>query len=313
MEFLYFLEGLRTPFLDAVMSAVTYCGDEIVFLALAMAIFWCVDKRRGYLLLAVGFIGTILNQILKLAFHIPRPWVIDPEFTIVESAREAATGYSFPSGHTQNAVGTFLSVAATSRRKWVMALCGAVALLVPFSRMYLGVHTPLDVGVAAAMAIALVAILLPIMNIADKKPAVMYALLGFMLLLAFGFTIYSCILMTGAGESPDHNILSAFKNAATLTGAILGICVAYPIERSKIKFDTRAPWYSQLLKLLLGLGIAIGLKSGLKPLFNIIFGEGAFIGTLLRYFLIVIFAALIWPMTFKFFANLGKKQTDQDR
>lgn len=73
-----------------------------------------------------------MNQFLKLLFRIPRPWVRDPDFTIVESARAQATGYSFPSGHTQNAVATFGGIARSTRRPWVRWTCVAVLLAVSF-------------------------------------------------------------------------------------------------------------------------------------------------------------------------------------
>ena len=104
MPFLYFLENLRAPWLDAVFSVITLCGEETVFMAVGMIFFWCINKYTGYYLLCTGFLGTILNQFLKILCRVPRPWVKDPGFTIVESAKEAAGGYSFPSGHTQTAV-----------------------------------------------------------------------------------------------------------------------------------------------------------------------------------------------------------------
>ena len=107
MGFLKFLEGIRNPVLDVFFSLITHLGEETVFMAVAIIVFWCFSKKDGYYLLSVGFIGTVLNQFLKLLFRIPRPWVKDPTFTIVESARAEATGYSFPSGHTQSAIGNF--------------------------------------------------------------------------------------------------------------------------------------------------------------------------------------------------------------
>ena len=85
MDFLYFLEGLRTPWLDAVVSALTHLGGETVFLVAALVVFWCVDKRQGYYLMSVGFLGTLVNQFLKITCRIPRPWVKDPTFEIVET------------------------------------------------------------------------------------------------------------------------------------------------------------------------------------------------------------------------------------
>ena len=100
MELLYALESIRTPFLDKLMGLVTNLGGEAVFIVTAIVVFWCLSKSCGYYMMTVGFAGTIINQFLKLWFRIPRPWVKDPNFTIVESARAEATGYSFPSGHT---------------------------------------------------------------------------------------------------------------------------------------------------------------------------------------------------------------------
>ena len=119
MSFLYVLEKLRIPFLNELMLGITTLGEETAFLVIALIVFWCVDKKKGYYLMAVGFAGTILNQILKLACRVPRPWVLDPNFTILEQAREAASGYSFPSGHTQTAVGVFGSVAVFTEKKWL--------------------------------------------------------------------------------------------------------------------------------------------------------------------------------------------------
>ena len=105
MGFLRMLESIRTPFLDSFFSIVTHLGEETFFIVIGLVFFWCINKKDGYYLLSVGFIGTILNQFLKMLFRIPRPWVQDKNFTIVESARAEATGYSFPSGHTQSAIG----------------------------------------------------------------------------------------------------------------------------------------------------------------------------------------------------------------
>ena len=164
MSFLYLLESIRNPVLDFLFSVITLCGEEIAFMAVGMIFFWCIDKYKGYFLLCVGFLGTAINQVLKMIFRIPRPWIKDPDFTIVESAREAATGYSFPSGHTQTAVGLFGGIARFTKKKAILIASIAVAVLVPLSRMYLGVHTPADVLVSTCIATALIFIAYPLFN-----------------------------------------------------------------------------------------------------------------------------------------------------
>ena len=98
MEFLRFLSEHRTPVLDNIMQLVTYFGQEIIIIALICALYWCADKRFAYLLGFTYFTAGLCVQTLKITFRIPRPWILDPNFSAVESAVPAATGYSFPSG-----------------------------------------------------------------------------------------------------------------------------------------------------------------------------------------------------------------------
>ena len=156
MGVLYALESIRTPALDKIMSVITLLGGEMFFMVIAVTVFWCVSKREGYYLMIVGFFGTVINQFLKILCCVPRPWIKDPDFTIVESARAEATGYSFPSGHTQNAVATYGGIARYTRRGWLRVVLVVLTVLIAFSRMYLGVHTPLDVGVSFLIAAVLV-------------------------------------------------------------------------------------------------------------------------------------------------------------
>ena len=301
MEFLYLLEGLRTPVVDRIMLLVTQLGEETAFLVVALILFWCVDKRSGYYLLSVGFLGTLGNQFLKLTCRIPRPWVRDSAFTIVEQAREAASGYSFPSGHTQSAVGTFGVLAYTANRLWVRILALIIAILVPFSRLYLGVHTPLDVLVAAFIAIVLIILLKPVVMKDTGKH--IPKLLIIMTLIAVGFLCY-VEFHQFPGDIDAHNLASGIKNAYTLLGALAGFLVVYFLDRHFINFDVNACWWAQLLKITGGLLLVLAVKGGLKNPMNAILGES--VGRAVRYFLIVIAAGCVWPLTFRWFSRLGK-------
>ena len=295
MKVLYALESIRVPWLDTVMAAITHLGEETVFMVAALFVFWCVSKRHGYYLLAIGFAGTVLNQFLKLLFRIPRPWVLDSDFTIVESARAQATGYSFPSGHTQNAVGTFGGIARFTRRKWVRVAAIVVAVLVPLSRMYLGVHTPLDVGVAAVIAVALVFALYPLMERSDSRHGVMGAVLAVMLALAVGYLLFVSLYPFPA-DVDAANLASGVENAWKLLGATVGMLVGWWLDVRFIHFDTRAVWYVQLIKLVGGLALLLGIRAALKAPLAAALGAGA--GGAVRYGVMVLFAAAVWPMVF---------------
>lgn len=303
MELLYMLEKIRIPVLNEFMLAITTLGEETAFLVIALVVFWCVDKYLGYYTLSVGFIGTISNQFMKLWFRIPRPWVLDPNFTILEQAREAASGYSFPSGHTQSAFGTFGSIAYTTKNKTIRIAAVIIPLLVGISRMYIGVHTPLDVGVSVLVAIALILALKPIVLGDDHK--YMPALLAIMLLLAAGFLSF-VKLYPFPVDIDAHNYESGVKNAFTLLGALLGMLAVYIVNEKWLNFPTKAIWWAQVLKVLIGLVLVLAVKSGTKGILNMLLGEE--IGRLMRYFLIVVTAGILWPLSFNWFSRLGNKE-----
>ena len=304
LDFLRALASIRTPLLDTLMAAVTHLGEETFFMVLALLVFWCVDKRRGYYLLLVGFAGTIANQMLKITFRIPRPWVLDPDFPIVEAARAQATGFSFPSGHTQNAVGTFGGIARTSRRRWVRIMCIVLALLIAFSRLYLGVHTPLDVGVSLLIAAALVFALAPVPEEAKRRPNYLLHTWLLMLLPALVFLFYAIRVRSGASGDLG-NFDSAVKNAWCMLGGVIGILITVYVDDRAIRFETQAVWWAQLLKLVLGLMLVVAVKAGLKSPLYALFGQGSGPADGIRYCCMVLTAGLLWPLSFHFFSTLG--------
>lgn len=306
MQFLYWLESIRNPILDAIMSVITMLGEETFFLAIALFIFWCLDKKRGYLFLLVGFIGITINQILKLTFRIPRPWVKDPNFTVVGGATEQAGGYSFPSGHTQNATDTFGCTARMVKHTWLRIGFIVLILLIGFSRMYLGVHTPLDVGVSLLIGAVLILLVYPLLERLCQKDHRLFAVLCATALLSVAFVLYTECFPFPADMDAD-NLASGQKNAYTMLGCSLGLIVTSLVDRKWLNFKTAAPVWGQIGKLAVGAGLALVVKSVLKAPLLALFG-GHTSATALRYFLVVVFAGVIWPLTFPLWAKLGKKK-----
>lgn len=304
MDILYALEKIRTPFWNGVMSAVTQLGGEVIFIVAAVVVFWCVSKWEGYYLMTIAFCGTVLNQFLKLICRVPRPWVRDPNFTIVESARAEATGYSFPSGHTQNAIGLFGGMARWGGRRWVRLGLTALALVIAFSRMYLGVHTPADVGVSLVLAAALVLGLYPLMRRAQEKPRYMGYVLAAMLVVSGAFVVF----VEAYGFSADtdaENLASGIGNAWKMLGAVAGMTLAWLLDRRYIHFETQAVWWVQVIKVAVGMALLLAIKSGLKaPLLALLGHEGLAGGV--RYFLLVLVAGAVWPLAFRPMSKWGK-------
>ena len=305
MSILYFLESIRNPFLDTLVSIITLLGEDTFFMAIALVFFWCIDKYEGYYMLSVGFIGTMVNQFLKMSFRIPRPWVKDPSFTIVETSHEAASGYSCPSGHTQSAVVVVGSVMRFNKDVILRIICGVLCALVAFSRLYLGVHTPLDVGVSIVIAFILILVLYPFFVRCRSSPKAMYPLLLFMTVISLTFTLY-VMLHNFPSEVYNQeniaNLLSARKNAFTLLGCILGLDVIYPLDIKFINFSTKAVWYKQVIKVIGGIALVLAVKELLRaPLEALLVNEYA--ARSVRYFLIVLVAGALWPFIFSKFCK----------
>lgn len=305
MGFLRMLEGIRTPFLDSVFSIITHLGEETFFIIFGLIFFWCISKKEGYYLLSVGFIGTIINQFLKLLFRIPRPWVKDKNFTIVESARSEATGYSFPSGHTQSSVGVFGSIARWEKNNIIRIICISLAVLVPFSRLYLGVHTPLDVGVSIGIALILIFGLYPIIHKCFENTNTMRILFGLMIGLSVIYLAFVTLYKFPA-DVDTNNLNSGIKNAYKMLGCTLAIFVSFEVERKYINFETDGNFLCQALKLIIGIIPLLGIKEGLRYPLKLIFGTN-YIADGIRYFILVVFAACVWPLTFKFFKKITSK------
>ena len=305
MEILRFLEGIRNPVLDAFFSAITHLGEETFFIVFGLIFFWCINKKEGYYLLSVGFIGTVLNQFLKLWFRVPRPWVKDESFTIVEAARGGATGYSFPSGHTQSSVGVFGAIAKWEKHKILRTVCIILCVLIPLSRLYLGVHTPLDVGVSLLIALVLIFTLYPfIRKCFDDTKKMRIFLIGMIILS--GLYLAFVLLYNFPKDTDTDNLSHGIKNAYTMLGCTLGIYISFEIDRKYINFDTDGNFLCQCLKLILGIISLLGIKEGLKYPLSLIFG-GSYASDCIRYLLLVIFAGCIWPLTFNWFKKIGVK------
>ena len=306
MELLRALAELRTPFWDAVMGMLTYLGDETVFMAAGLIVIWCIDKKWGFRLFYMGLLGTALNQLLKAIFLLPRPWVQDPSFSIVEAAREGATGYSFPSGHTQSAVMLFGGIAMWCKKRWVTVIAAAVILITAFSRMYLGVHTPLDVGVSLGAGILMLVLMHYAFRYADSGRRAVYVLGGAGMLFAAAVILYlflAPITSANVAEFDAHGRESVWS----LVGAMLGLLCIWWIDDRYLQFPVKAVWWAQAIKCLGGLALLMAVRVVLKAPLNALFaGDAAANG--LRYLIMTLVGGAVWPMTFRFFSRLGSRR-----
>ncbi len=152
LEILTFLQSMRTPLLDSVMNVISIFGEMIVPVILFCFIHWCIDRRKSFAFITSLMTALVTTQVMKAIVRFPRPYQVYPE--LIEGGRiETATGYSFPSGHSTTSSALYTSLAIAFKKKWFTAITVLLIILVPISRMYLGVHWPLDVLVGTAIGL----------------------------------------------------------------------------------------------------------------------------------------------------------------
>ena len=164
-------------------------------------------------------------------------------------------------------------------------------------------QTTVVVLVAAAMAIVLIFVIKPVIFSKDGKYIPL--LMGIMTLLAVAFLCFVEFYPFPA-DVDAHNLESGLKNAYTLIGSLVGLIIVYYVDKKWLDFPVKAIWWAQLLKIAIGLGLVLAVKSGMKTPLNMIFGES--VGRAARYFLMVIVAGIVWPLSFRWFAKLGNKE-----
>jgi undecaprenyl-diphosphatase len=284
MEILHAIAAMRTPFGEKLWQFLTFFGEETFIVVVLCILFWCVNKTLSYKIGATFFLGGLLTQGLKITFQIPRPWVLDPNFKPVGSAIETATSFSFPSGHTASAGSLFFPMALSGRRWW--RLLALMPFVVGFSRMYLGVHTLLDVGCALAITAVFAAIVQGISQtkLWDKPQVVALGLLAF----SAAVLIYAF-----CRQDVTRDMLEDCIKAAA---AGVGFAVGYFIEKKWVNFDTKAVWWMQIIKVVVGLAVVLAIKSGLK----LVLGE-TLIADAARYFLLIVWIIVGWPALFNRF------------
>ncbi len=300
MAFLWLLSEIRTPFLNNLMQSVTYFGQEMLIVVVICALYWCVDKRFAYLLGFTYFTAGLGVQTLKIAFRIPRPWILDPDFSAVKSAVPAATGYSFPSGHTQSAAALYFPLALKAKPMFLKIFCILLFLLVGFSRMYLGCHTPKDVLVSMALTITVSLIIWHFQSLLLDDTRYLKQIAALLAVLSLAVAAYALALQD-SGIIETKYALDCCK----ASGAGLGFSIGWYAERTKLNFDTRTENIpGQLIKLFIGLLSALFIKKT----FPFFFGSSV-LAKMIEYFILVLWILIIYPYFFSLKTNNSKRRT----
>ena len=290
MNFLWILSEIRTPFLNQVFQIITYFGQEIFLIAVISALYWCVNKKIATQIGFTYITAGLCVQALKVSFRIPRPWVLDSEFEAVKSAVPAATGYSFPSGHTQGGTSLFAPLALSAKRWSTKLLCIAAFLLIGFSRMYLGCHTPKDVIVSILVSLFFSWLCWKYSFVFTDEHQTRTGLIALLVTVAaIGICIYSFILYN-SGTIQVKYVADCFK----ASGAAAGFAAAWYLERRTLNFSADYGTFIQkLLRFFIGMVTTAIFQFGLKALIG-----HTLAGKTIQHFLVIFWIIFLYPYIF---------------
>lgn len=280
LNFLKWLESLRTDFLNTLFEAITILGEETLIILFVVAIWFAVDRKLAQQVFFVTATSLSINGIIKNFAQIPRPFTKGISCVRVDTA----TGYAFPSGHTQGFATWSSFFAAKFKKTWISILVGVLITAVAVSRLYLGAHYPSDVivGVALGVGISLFGNYL-FAKVKDVKKIY----LGTFLILT-PFIVYFLI-------AADLLFADLFKTFGMVGGMV---AISFLDENTEpLSYDIA--WWKKLIRIVIGVVLAVALKEAIKLLNVFEIMQISLLIDAVRYFIVVMTVGYLCPMLFK--------------
>jgi membrane-associated phospholipid phosphatase len=268
-----------SPVLDWPFRAFTLLGEEDVLMLLLPLFFWCYNRRVGARLAMLFLFSSYINCWAKVLLSLPRPF----EYSSLVRQLYPVTGYGFPSGHTQSSVVIWGYLAAVLRRTWFWILAALLMGLGPLSRLFLGLHFPIDL--LGGYAIGGVLLLLYLALEPRLEPVLARLAWPWQLALAVAVPLLLLVLLPTNDES-----------AASSAGVLFGMGIGFVAARRWCAFRADGPARQRVLRFLLGGAVLLALRFGLKAAFDGL--EPVMVWRVLRYGLIGLWAALGAPWAF---------------
>ena len=278
-----FFQSLSSPFLDKLVTLITMFGEESVFILAISFFLWCYSKEKGFTLFSSLFTSLLGMGIIKAIVRAPRPFQVLP--SVAGKRVQTATGYSFPSGHTTGASSFYSGLALTFKKRWLSITSAVLILIVGLSRLYLGVHWPLDVfgGLALGIGVTFATHFWFKKLYLDEERFNRFSLiLG---IVAFVVALTTAFLVEG-GVADRVAFSDPLKLLILEAGGYLG----FLWERRKLNYATTGPIWIKLLRFVLGVVVVVGIQ-GLKALL----GSHLAI-SFLRYLLIGLWVTALYPL-----------------
>lgn len=262
-------QNLSNPALTTFFKAITFTGS-LEFYMLAIPIFyWLVDKHFGFRFSIFFIFSAYLNSGAKYLAKTERP---PRELRLV-----IQEGFSFPSGHAQGSTAFWGFLALRLKTRWGYALAALMVALVSLSRIYLGVHWPIDLLGGITIGLLLLYLYQRFGSFELEKASLISWIVGSVLIALALFWLQP------VGDGP------------MTVGFMFGALIGYRLELLYVKFEEKGNLAQLTSRLALGLIVLFLLRIVLKPVVSWIPGE---LSTVVRYGFLGLWASLGAPFVF---------------
>lgn len=140
LQWMQTLANNRPQWLNPFFLFLNYFDTDYFYL-LIIPLSWVIfGKKFGFRLLIILLLNSYINTALKDFFQIPRPFVEIPSLGLLN-----LKSYSFPSGAAQGVIIISGVIYSSFKKTWLIPILLTYSLLISFSRIYLGVHYPVDI------------------------------------------------------------------------------------------------------------------------------------------------------------------------
>lgn len=306
ISYLLFLQNIREStggFFDEFFNALSkFAVDILPFLG--YIIFWSVSKKWGYRFMITLWCGEVINGLLKLIVCAYRPWIRSDKINPAGDSKVAATGYSFPSGHSTVATIHYGTIFAWQRKKrlWLAIVCAVLLFLTCFSRNYLGVHTPQDVLVGFGVSVVLIIVVgFAQKELEGNQKAVdiltfagIAAVLGVLIFVMFKPYPMDYDANGNLLVDPQRMMNDTFKAC----GGFIGLMIGSYIERHFIRYEVPAGAAALPVLTCVGFALMFAWEQLFAPA-TIVQMLGKHWGNMLAYGIMVIFAVALWPLVIR--------------
>jgi membrane-associated phospholipid phosphatase len=239
-----------SPTFDLPFKVFTLMGEEVFFTLLVFCVYWCIDKRTGVRLAILFLLSGYINTVAKVLSSQPRPFEYNSQ---VHKLFEAEGG-GLPSGHTQNTVVIWGELALRFRMLWLWLIGLSLMLLVPISRVYLGLHFPTDLAGGYLLGFSL----LLLYRWLEPSVAVWLKSRGLTWQLSISLALPALMILL---------FPSAGKNGLIAGATLMGMGAGFVLEQHFIKFQSGGIPWKKVVRFLLGTVVAFTLWQGLRSAF----------------------------------------------